>query len=40
MEIYRNPQGGEYRQILKPQWTQTVTAQALPDIELNLNNLL
>lgn len=36
LEMYRDPQAGEYRRILKPFWKQAVFAQALPEIELSL----
>jgi Uma2 family endonuclease len=40
LEIYRDPQNGDYRQIVKPRWNQSVSALALPNIELSLGALL
>jgi Uma2 family endonuclease len=39
LEIYRDPQAGQYRQILKPQWQQTVSPLALSTLALDLGTL-
>lgn len=40
LEIYRDPQAGEYQHILKSDWHQAVAAQLLPEVEINLAMLM